>query len=186
MSKDIVEEARKYIEEECKKETNFFGKEIYYQHIVKVVKHAKELAEKIGADMEIVELAAWLHDLGSLKGDYESHHLIGAKYAEEWLLKQGYDKYKIEKIKHCIIAHRGSKDIPRESIEAQCVADGDAMSHFDSIPSLFNLALVLRKKNSDDAGRFVKEKLERSWNKLSKDAREIIKPKYEAAMLLLR
>jgi hypothetical protein len=50
---------------------------------------------------------------------------------------------------------------------------------------LFYLALVARKIAPFEAKIFVKEKLERSWNKVTPRAKVIIKPKYDAAMLLL-
>ena len=181
---EITEEIRKFVEEECKKETNFFGISAYKYHFVSMVKYAKKLAGETGADIEIVELAGWLHDIASILGDYENHHISGADYAEKLLMEYGYPKEKIDRIKHCIIAHRGSKDIPRETIEAECIADADAMSHFDNISSLFNLALVTRKLETEEAKKFVKEKLKRSWNKLTSRAKAIIKPKYDSAMIL--
>lgn len=183
---NIAEEVRKYVKEECKKDTNFFGISAYNHHFVSTVKYAKILARKTGANQEIVEIAAWLHDVASILGNYENHHIAGAECAEKILKKYNYPKEKIEQIKHCIKAHRGSKDIPRETIEAECIADADAMSHFDNISSLFNLALVVRKLGTDEAKKFIKEKLERSWIKLTPKAKAIIKPKYNSAMILLK
>ncbi len=182
---DLVEEIREYVKKECGKETNFFGMNAYDYHFVSMVKYAKQLAEETGADMEIVEIAAWLHDIGSILGDYKNHHISGAEHAEKLLTKYNYPKDRIERIKHCILAHRGSKDIKRETIEAECIADADAMSHFDNIASLFYLALVTRKLETNESRTFVKEKLQRSWNKLTPRAKAVIKPKYDAAMLLL-
>ena len=151
-----------------------------------MLKYAKQLAEETGADKEIVELAVWLHDIASIRGEYENHHVSGAEHAEELLTKYEYPLERIEPIKHCILAHRGSKEIPRETIEAKCIADADAMSHFDNISSLFNLALVTRKLNAEESKKFVKNKLERSWNKLSSGAKAMIKTQYDAAMQILR
>jgi len=179
---EIMEKVRKYVEAECrnknKEETNL--------HIISVVKYAGQLAKERGADEEIVEISAWLHDIGRVLGDPENHHISGGEYAEKFLLKYGYPIEKIERVKHCILAHRGSKNIARETIEAECLADADALSHFDNIFSLFNLALVKKKLNVNDSKKFVREKLERSWNKLTPKSKEIIKSKYEAAMLLLK
>ncbi|MFH1425655.1 MAG: HD domain-containing protein [archaeon] len=181
---DIVEEVRKYVQEECGKESNFFGMSAYDYHFVSTVKYAKQLAKERGADIEVVELAAWLHDIASILGEYKNHHIAGAKHAEEFLTEHNYPKDKIERIKHCIIAHSASQDIPRETIEAECIADADAMSHFENVHSLFNLAMVVRKLEPGEAKEFVRRKLERSWNKLTPRAREIIRPKYEAVRVL--
>jgi uncharacterized protein len=180
---NIVEEIRDFVKCECNKETSFF-KMTAYNHFVSVVNYAKKMAKETGADIEIVGLSAWLHDIASIQGNYENHHIVGAKIAKELMTKYNYPKEKIEKIKHCIIAHRASKDIPRKTIEAECVADGDAMSHFDNIDALFYLALVTRKLKIEDAKKFIKEKLERSWNKLTPRAKIIVKPKYDAMKIL--
>ena len=181
----LPEKIRDYVKSECQKETNVFGMEAFDDHFVSMVKHAKFLAEKNEADIEIVEIAGWLHDIASIRGDYEDHHIKGAEYAEEILSKHNYPEEKIEQIKHCIIAHRGSKEIPRETIEAKCISDADAMSHFDNIGSLFYLAHTNYKMNTEEANTFVRDKLERSWNKLTPQAKEIVRPKYEATKELL-
>jgi uncharacterized protein len=160
---DIVGEIQEYVKSECGKDTNTFGMNAYTGHFLSVVKYAKLLAEETGADMEIVELSAWLHDIGSIiMGDSDNHHIIGSEHAEELLKKYNYPQDRIDRIKHCILAHRGSKDVPRETIEAECIADADALSHFDNLNSLFYLALVARKLEPDEAKIFVREKLKRS------------------------
>jgi len=46
------------------------------------------LTSKTGADEEIVEIAALLHDIASIKyNDVENHHISGAKEAERILKK---------------------------------------------------------------------------------------------------
>ncbi|MBR9691836.1 HD domain-containing protein [Candidatus Woesearchaeota archaeon] len=181
----MIDEIRQHVLEQCQKDTNRYPG-AFDEHFVLMVERAKQLAEKLNADKEIVEIAAWLHDIGSIVyGTSENHHVTSSEYTEKLLKEKGYASDKIEKIKHCIIAHRGSQDVPRESVEAECVASADAMSHFDNIPSLFKLGLVIKGKNLDEAQEFVKGKLENSWNKLIPEAKEIIKDKYEAMKVLL-
>ena len=57
------------------------------------------------------------------------------------------------------MSHRGSKNIPRETLEAQCLADGDAMAHFDAIAVMFYIALILNNMSVEDANIWVLEKL---------------------------
>ena len=181
----MIEEIKNHVKEQCASEKNFFTMAAYDTHFVPMVKFAKLLAEKRNANLEVVEIAAWLHDIGGIMGDYENHHLSGAEYAERYLERFDLSKGKIDNIKHCIIAHRASKDIPRETIEAECIADADAMSHFDNIGALFNLALNIRKLNIEDSKEFVLSKIERSWNKMTPLAQKMIKEKYEAVKILL-
>ena len=169
MRTDIIEYLQKEVYHRCKQPTNKFGMGCYY-HIEAVVKNAEILAEKYGADKETVIIAAWLHDIASIT-DY-------AMYEEH----QNYDKEKTALVQKCILNHRGSVKLGRTSIEELCVADADAISHFDSVPSLLYLAYVERKMDIEQGAQFVRKKLERSYNKLSDESKEIYKVKYEHVM----
>ena len=183
----MIEEIAKIVEDACKKETNYFGYGIWTHHILNVVKYAKLMAKKLNADIEIVEIASLLHDYASIINYdfYEDHHIHGADEAEKLLKKFDYSQEKIELVKNCIISHRGSKIKSKESKEALCLADADSMAHFDSISSLFYLAFFSHKMNIDEANNWLMQKLERSWNKLSPEAKEIIADKYHACKLIL-
>ena len=184
----MIREIEELVESACKKPTNHFGYGIWTHHILLVVKYSKLMAKKIGADEEIVEIASLLHDYAGIY-DYklhEDHHLYGAKFAEEILNKYNYPKDKIEKIKECILSHRGSKPKPKLSKESICVADADSMAHFDSIPSLFYMTFLSHKMNIDEASIWLMNKLGKSWAKLSPEAKEIIKDKYEASKVLFK
>jgi len=184
----VIEEIRKLVEKECKKDTNVFGYEIWVNHILSVVKFAKILAQKTDADQDIVEIAALLHDIASIKDEhkYAKHHILGAEEAERILKQYRYPKEKIEKVKHCILAHRASLSIKRMTKEADCVANADAITHFDNIPSLFYFVFVRRKMCVEEGTRWLRNKLQRSWNKMTLEAKEIVKNKYEASMTLLK
>ena len=82
MRKDILEGLQKEVYSRCLKETNKFGMGCYY-HIAAVVKNAEILAERFGADKEIVMIAAWLHDIASVTDYslYKQHHIYGAEMA---------------------------------------------------------------------------------------------------------
>ncbi|MDP2946680.1 MAG: hypothetical protein Q8N88_01060 [Nanoarchaeota archaeon] len=124
--------------------------------------------------------------MGSIIYGRDNHHITSCEVAEKKLKELDYPQDRIEKIKHCIISHRGSQDINRETTEAKILAEADAMSHFDALPGLFRACYVFENvKSQKDAKNSVKRKLTNSYNKLSTEAREIIKPKFKAAMLLL-
>ena len=171
------------VKEECQKEVNVYGMHAY-EHTKSVVKYAQILAAKRKADSEILDIAAWLHDVGSILGDTANHHISSAEYAEQLLKKYNYSQDKIEAVKHCIFSHRGSQNIKRETIEAECLADADAMSHFDNVAGLFRLGLINKKLSEQETKEFVFNKLTRSWNKLTPSAKDIIKDKYEAVKML--
>jgi putative nucleotidyltransferase with HDIG domain len=183
----IVSDVTKLVENACKKDTNYFGYTAWSEHIINVVKYAKVLAHQMKADAEVVELAALLHDYASVSNYawYPEHHVHGARLAREILEKYNYPDVKIRLIEACIISHRGSKTIKRESVEAEILASADAMAHFDNLNSLFYLAYKTKGLSVDEANLFILGKLERSWNKLIPEAKKIVKPQYDAAKLLL-
>ncbi len=185
--KNIIEEIRKFVEEESKKPTAKYGYEPYLFHIIPVRNYAIKLAEQLGADAEVAEIAAWMHDIGSIINGRENHHVTGAEIAENKLRELGYPLEKIERVKSCILNHRGSIKSHKATAEEQIIADADALSHFENIGGLFKAAIIYEKNlNQQEAMACVLSKLKHSFEKLSfQESRDIIKPKYEAAMLLL-
>jgi uncharacterized protein len=175
---DIIENLKQDIKRRCESPNNFFGIGSY-EHIESVAKNSVELATLYNADIEICEIAGWLHDIASITDYnlYENHHIHGADMAEKILKEYNYPANKIELVKLCILNHRGSILKEKTTIEEICVADADAISHYDTLPSLFYLAFVQRKLNIDDGAKFVKNKLERSYNKMSQKSKEYYKDK---------
>ncbi len=186
MREDILENLQNEIYNRCQKETNKFGMGCYY-HIVAVVKNAEILAEKSGADKEIVMIAAWLHDIASITDYslYELHHIHGAEMAYAILKEFDYDDKKISLVQECIKNHRGSVNLERNNLEELCVADADAISHFDSVPSLLYLAYVQKGMEIEEGKEFVKDKLMRSFQKLSAESKKYYQNKFEKVMEVL-
>jgi uncharacterized protein len=180
----MIEEVRKIARQR-------YCKDDFKYHIMPVVKNALLLAEKLNADLEVVETASYLHDIGrsSEREDYEvenDHHLLGEEETRKILGKLDCDKEFIEKVAHCVLTHRGRKQPEPESLEAKIVACADAMAHFDCFLDVFYFFL----KTTDSFEQLLEEmegKMNRNWNKklILPEAKEIAKPKYEAVKLLI-
>ena len=185
---DIIKIIYEEVKNRCMLPTNAYGTGAFYHHIELVYKLAISNYEEYEADYEIVALAALLHDIASVtnKEYTEDHHIIGALIAEELLIKCGVDYEKIEKIKKCILNHRGSVLVDKNTPEEICIADCDAIAHFYSVPSLLSLVYLEKKMSIDDGADFVYNKLERSFNKLSSRGKEIAIDHYDAAKILLK
>ena len=187
MRNDILEELQGYIEDRCQKPTNQFGMGCYY-HIAAVVKNAEALSEKYRADKEVVMVASWLHDIASITDYrlYELHHIHGAEMAAQILKGYNYDDKKILLVQECIKNHRGSMNLEKRTVEELCVADADAISHFDSVPSLLYLAYVQKGMGIEEGKEFVKYKLIRSFQKLSAESKKYYQNKFEMVMEILK
>ena len=184
---NFVKEIKNFVEVECKKSSSKYGYEPFVFHFVPTVECAKKLADELGGDKEIVTIAAWLHDIGSIIYGRQDHNITGAKIAEKKLKELGYPAKKIIKVQKCILNHRGSLQNRRESIEEKIVAEADVMSNFDNITGIFRAALVYENLNQIEARDSVIKKLENKWKQLHfAKSKKIVKPKYEAAMLLLK
>lgn len=93
---EITEKIKEELLNRCRTYQEKTGYDFWEEHIQYVVKNAVQLAKEQGADIEIVELGALLHDISmpSEYGSRDEHHIYGAKIAEELLNKLDYPKEK--------------------------------------------------------------------------------------------
>ena len=101
-----------------------------FDHVLRVVALAQEIAEAEGADRTVVSTAALLHDVGESEGR-SNHHLRGAAIAREILLDQPPEF--VEAVAHAIEAHRFRADPAPSTLEAQVVSDADKLDAIGAI-----------------------------------------------------
>lgn len=186
-STDLTPTVRAEVERACAAPGNAFGYGIWTHHIVSVVAFGRELSARLGADAEIVELAALLHDLAGIQDVRlePDHHLHSADEARRLLATLGYPPERTERVAACILTHRASQGLAPETLEARCVASADAAAHIVQVPSLLHLAYVKKGLGIDEGAAWVRAKLERSYRKLCPEARELIGARYGAALEIL-
>ncbi len=98
-----------------------------WEHVRAVVRLAVRLAALTGADPEIVEAAAWLHDVA--KGHAIDHGQAGAEAARRILAATAYPPQKIPAVAHAIAQHVGLwRDQHVEPLEAAVLWDADKLS----------------------------------------------------------
>ncbi len=182
---NIIEEIRKFVKEECQKPTSKYGLEPFEYHFRPMVEWAKKLSDELGGDREVILIASWLHDIGSIIYGREDHHITGIKIARKKLAELDYPEKKIQLVEKCILNHRGSQDNQRESLEEQIVAEADAISNFDNVVGILKTALVYENKTEPEARQEVLNKLERKWKQLNlESSREMLRPRMEAVKIL--
>lgn len=155
-------------------------------HLFPVIQNALILAEKYGADKDIVEVAAIFHDYADLLdfANRDNHHILGAELAEGILLSDNFPQEFINKVKQCIINHRASVVREKFTIEEIFVADADAMTHINSFVELICWRAYLGE-DIMDCNNFVKQKIKKSYAKMSEESKELMKDKYESIMKVL-
>lgn len=186
---DTINSIKRFVKEECKKPDSKYGYEPFSNHFIPAIEYAKGLIKKLAKenpDREIILIAVWLHDIGSIMYGRKNHHITGAKIAEKKLEEFEYPAEKIKLIKKCILNHRGSQQNKRETIEEKIVAEADTLSNFDNLSGIFKAAFIYENKTQDEAKKSVREKLERKYKQLHfKESQKLIKPKMKAIELLL-
>lgn len=182
--KAIRDEVSKIVRKAAYAPENEFTNTVWYFHIIPVVEHSLKLGKKLKADLEILELAAYLHDLAALVDvrQYDNHHIHGVDLADKMLTQLGLPRTKINKVKACIKSHRGSKKVPRRSLEAKIIASADAMAHITEPVDIFYLTFGVHKYKTLGGAKWMKGKFDRSWKKIMPEGRKMVKHDYGIAM----
>ena len=138
---NILERTKQHLLETFEK-----GKENAYpylpRHVAEVEKWARKIMGSVpDADENIVLLSVWLHDIGQAIGDEENDHAVKSEEeAKAFLKKEGLGFGEIEKVAHCVRAHR-CKDVQPETIEAKILAVADSASHMTDINYIVHLSI---------------------------------------------
>jgi uncharacterized protein len=105
-------------------------------HVMRVYNLCLKLAKyEPNVDLDVLKTAALLHDIARIREDKEGHThvmnvdhaVLGAEMSDKILRKLGYPEEKIERIKHCIAAHRFRGGNPPETTEAKILSDADKL-----------------------------------------------------------
>ena len=115
------------------------------EHLKAVVCIAEVLALKLGADLEIVRAAAWLHDLakeGMAEMVEDGHGVKGAEEARRILERSDFPKGKIDAVCQAIAEHVGLyRDHHVEPLEAAILWDADKLAKLGAISLVHFLCL---------------------------------------------
>lgn len=154
------------------------------KHIPLVVKYGGMLADKLGADKEALEIAAWMHDIAKIYGKPEKHHITGAEEAKRLLLEWGCDESKAQQVKDIILAHASSGGVEAKTVEQKILKSADGMAQFDSL-ELWFWSAYKKGMTPEEARKDVYDKIDKFWNKMMPEAKKMMKQKYDAVRLLL-
>lgn len=117
------------------------------RHLDQIEKWAIKLLQRNPkADKEVVMLAVWLHDIGQVIGDQENDHAVNSETeAKRFLREQGASAELVNKVAHCVRAHR-CKDINPNTLEAKLLAVADSVSHMTGKAYIDVYARVSKKE----------------------------------------
>jgi HD superfamily phosphodiesterase len=101
-----------------------------FSHILRVYKNATIIGQEEGADMQVLLLAALLHDVGSEKkhtskqGESDGQ---GKRSVEAFLVSIGLEEVAREKVLYAVDVHRFSGKIVPVTLEARILQDADRL-----------------------------------------------------------
>ena len=128
MTTELIKQAQIYVRD--KFEYEFSGHD--YFHTLRVFKMATRIAQNEGAELEVVQLSALLHDVDDRKISPETYQT--QSNARNFLSSNGVDDETIDNI--CKIIREisfGSNDAVPTSLEGQCVQDADRLDAIGAI-----------------------------------------------------
>jgi len=124
----LLAEIREFVHLACQRNENVFSPSFFDQHLTVVAQCAKSLAERLGADVEIVELAAYLHDISAVcdPTTMPNHPKLSADFATQLLLERGYPEGRVSSVARSIASHSDPLPIGSTSPEEICISNADA------------------------------------------------------------
>ncbi|MCD6502659.1 MAG: HD domain-containing protein [Euryarchaeota archaeon] len=134
-----------------------------WDHVLRVLDLSIKIGMSEGADVEVLALAALLHDIArplEEKGLIKDHARESAKIAKEFLDSLGYDKS--NKVYEAIISHSFSSGLKARSLEAKILSDADKIDAIGAV----GIARVFMYSGEHD--RTIEESIEHFYEKILK------------------
>ncbi len=142
-----------------------------FSHILRVYKNATIIGREEGADMQVLLLAALLHDVGSEKKHTSKQGESvgqGKRSVEAFLVSIGLEEEAREKVLYAVDVHRFSGKIVPVTLEARILQDADRLDAIGAIGIarvfLTGGALGRELYNPDDPFCRAREPDDAKWN----------------------
>ena len=126
---EVIEYVRKTASENGR--PNIYPFRNRYEHTMRVYRWAIRLQTKLGGDLDVIVLAALLHDIGWEEG--RPHNEVSAEIAVDYLDSIGVSPEIITRVGEIILLHT-DKDTEKDlSLEARIVMDADLLDEVGAI-----------------------------------------------------
>ena len=108
-----------------------------WDHTRRVLRLCRRIGPREGADMDVLCIAALLHDIGRREQDRSNgvlcHAAIGAELAAPIVADLALSKRRGENILHCIRSHRYRGDHAPATVEARVLFDADKLDAIGAV-----------------------------------------------------
>ncbi|NPE30852.1 HD domain-containing protein [Methanococcoides sp. SA1] len=128
---DLIEKTRQFVADVLADEPSSHE----MSHIERVESTCMLIRAEEGGNLQVIRLAALLHDVGVVKehregGDHAAH---SAEIAHDLLMKEGLEPSVVDHVVSCIRTHRFSRGHKAESLEGQILQDADRIDALGAI-----------------------------------------------------
>jgi uncharacterized protein len=184
----LLDEIKNYVYQETQQNSNALGPSFYQEHLDVVSTYGKQLAEQLNANMEIVELSAYLHDISAVQdfSTLPNHAAASAEIGKDFLKQHGYPADLVIQVQQAILAHSTPLPIGEGRPEAVCLSNADAMSQITNPVYWLYFAFSIRRLDFEQGRAWLMERVETNWGKLIQPAKELIETKYNEAVRWLK
>lgn len=125
MKKNVSLDIMNFVEQQILPRYNAFGRSHGLAHVQRVIRSSLELADMLGADIDMAYVIAAYHDLG-MEGPRAIHHITGGKIlAADARLKKWFSPEQIKIMREAVEDHRASSSRMPRSIYGKIVAEAD-------------------------------------------------------------
>ncbi|MFB6131920.1 MAG: HD domain-containing protein [Halanaeroarchaeum sp.] len=137
--------------------------EYRFNHIRNVMELATEIAEREGADEDVVAVAALFHDVAKLEVDQDRHAEEGARIARKYLETHGeHPPSFIDRVTTSIERHSHQGDLGELDPETRCLVEADVLDKIGANgTALMLLRMGYEARVHTDAGEMVQRVLDR-------------------------
>jgi uncharacterized protein len=144
--------------------------EYRFNHTRNVVDLATDIAQREGANADVVRVAALFHDVSKLEADQDRHAEEGARVAREYLTTHvDVPPSFIEEVCTAVRDHSYQGSLEDVSLETRCLVEGDLL---DKVGANGTVLMILRmgyeSRTHMDAATMVERVLERGENAVSR------------------
>jgi putative nucleotidyltransferase with HDIG domain len=183
----LVADICKFVHQACQREGNVFSPSFFDQHLSVVADCATSLAERLGADLEVVEMAAYLHDISAVfdPATMPNHPRQSADLATQILVEHGYPKGRASDVARAIASHSHPLPIGSASLEEVCVSNADAAARILRPAYWMYFVFGIRKYGFEEGRQWLRELIEKQWRVLIEPAKELVGNQYGATLELL-
>ncbi len=100
-----------------------------FDHVLRVHAMAQQIGRQLGADLEILQAAALLHDAAGAdpRENRAEHQNASAAFARQVLQGEGWPDDRIQAAMHCIESHRFRGQVQPQTLEAKILFDADKL-----------------------------------------------------------